>query len=240
MQVLSKLVDCLIRCKCLTFKKSLLRLTITNIKNDYTRRLVEENKCLTQPDLILNALLCIMKFKHALLPLVFICFFSFSLIAQESNLIAPEGWRPEEIQLPLSFAPEIPITGVELVQFAPGWSKPETEEYFTYAFAWFLDDQKDFSAKDLEGFLIAYFDGLMGLVGGFEEVGTSVHLQKKNNKFQGSLTSKDGFFTKSELSLNLTIEKKDKGRIWLLRLSPKEREHEVWKRLNEEVRIFTK
>lgn len=177
-----------------------------------------------------------MKLNNPVLLFILACFFSCSLVAQENKLSAPENWRPEEIKLPLSFAPEIPIKGVELVQFAPGWSKPETVEYFTYAFAWFLDDQQDFNEQDLENFLIAYFDGLMGLVGGFEEVGTSVQLKRDRNTFEGQLTSKDGFFTKSELKLNLTIEKINQGRVWLFRLSPKEMDHELWKRLQEEIR----
>ncbi len=178
-----------------------------------------------------------MKFKLQIL----FCLFSFSItcqsIAQENKLIAPHDWRSEEIKLPLSFAPNIPIEGVELVQFAPGWGKPETEEYFTYTFAWFLEAQKDFNENDLESFLIAYFDGLMTLVGDFDKVGTSVNLKREGDKFQGTLTSKDGFFTKSELKLNLTIEKSNQGSVWLFRLSPQEWDHVVWDKLRDEIRI---
>lgn len=161
----------------------------------------------------------------------------FTVKSQEKELSAPEGWRPETIELPLSFAPDIPITGIEEVRFAPGWGEPESKEYFTYAFVWLLEEQEDFKKEDLQNFLGSYFDGLMGMVGEFEEVGTEVQLEKLKNGFEGQLVSKDGFFTKEELKLNLSIEKLNKGRIWFFRLSPQPMDHEIWKALNEDVRI---
>lgn len=159
------------------------------------------------------------------------------LTAQENKLIAPEGWRPEEIKLPLSFAPEIDISGIEEVRFAPGWGKADSEEYFSYAFVWFLDDPKDLNKEDLAHFLVAYFDGIMGMVGGYDEVGTTAKLAQNGDKFQGALTTKDGFFTKGELNLNFTIEKLDQGSIWFFRLSPQPMDHYIWLQLKEEVRI---
>lgn len=163
--------------------------------------------------------------------------FTFQITAQENKLNLPEGWRPEVIKLPLTFAPDIPITGTEEVRFAPGWGDVDSEEYFSYAFVWFLDDPKDLTIEDLEYFLIAYFDGIMGMVGGFEEVGTFTSLDQDGDFYQGELNTLDGFFTKSELILNFTIEKLEEGKVWFFRLSPQPMDHAIWEQLNEEIRL---
>ena len=41
----------------------------------------------------------------------------------------------------LFFAPSIKYKGVEDIRFTPGWGKAGSEEYWTYAFLWFLDDE---------------------------------------------------------------------------------------------------
>ncbi|MDW3194533.1 MAG: hypothetical protein R8G66_19300 [Cytophagales bacterium] len=163
--------------------------------------------------------------------------FIFNTAAQQKQVNLPAGWRAEEIKLPLSFAPDIPITGLEEVRFAPGWGDAESEEYFSYAFVWFLDDPNDLTIEDLEYFLIAYFDGIMGMVGGFEEVGTFTSLQQNGDFYKGELNTLDGFFTKSELILNFTIERLEEGKVWFFRLSPQPMDHAIWEQLNDEIRL---
>src|SRR4051812_6700953 len=54
-------------------------------------------------------------------------------------LTAPEGWGVERFAIPIEFAPSIPYKGVEDIRFAPGWSDAKSNEYWTYAFLWYLD-----------------------------------------------------------------------------------------------------
>ena len=60
---------------------------------------------------------------------------------------APTGWRKETIPFPLDFAPSLPYRGVEEVRFAPHFFDAPAETYFTYSFAWILDDRAPISAS---------------------------------------------------------------------------------------------
>ena len=46
-------------------------------------------------------------------------------------LDAPEGWRAEIIDFPLSFAPEIDLTGFEDIRFSPGWADSTSIDFWT-------------------------------------------------------------------------------------------------------------
>jgi hypothetical protein len=50
-----------------------------------------------------------------------------------------EGWRKETIPFPLEFAPDLALSGVEEIRFAPGMFKPGEDGYWSYAFVWWLD-----------------------------------------------------------------------------------------------------
>ncbi len=161
----------------------------------------------------------------------------FQLFAQEKQLIAPVDWRTETINLPLSFAPSIPIQGIEEVRFAPGWGDSNNNEFFTYAFTWFLDKRIEPNSEDLEKYLVAYFDGLMKVVADYDEVGTSAQIDTAPYGFKGMIETKDGFFTKEGITLFCTIEKLDHGGSWLFRLSPQDWDHGNWKLLKEQVQV---
>jgi hypothetical protein len=75
-----------------------------------------------------------------------------------------EGWRHETIPFPLDFAKDLPFTGVEELRFAPGMFKPEQPDFWTYAFAWWLDGHPELGTKELERSLKRYFEGLITAV----------------------------------------------------------------------------
>ena len=154
--------------------------------------------------------------------------------AQHENevLMAPGDWRPEQLELPLSFAPEIPISGFEEVAFAPNWSKPDKADFWTYTFVWVLDKPLKPSQEQLEKYLRAYYDGLMKVVGGYKEVATQVKLKKTKEGYQGAIETLDAFFTKERIQLKLTISITSEGRSWFFKVSPKEYEHANWALLN--------
>ena len=79
------------------------------------------------------------------------------------NLDISSGWEVERFPIPISFAPKIPYMGVEDIRFTPGWSKPATAEYWSYAFLWYLDGQQKINANILEINLKEYYTGLIAV-----------------------------------------------------------------------------
>jgi hypothetical protein len=77
------------------------------------------------------------------------------------TLNIPPGWDVERFLIPILFAPSIPYKGVEDIRFTPGWAKIETNEYWSYAFLWYIDNTPTFDSKIIEKNLIAYYTGLI-------------------------------------------------------------------------------
>ncbi len=78
------------------------------------------------------------------------------------TLNKPEGWGIERFLIPIDFAPQISYKGVEDIRFAPGWADANSNEYWSYAFLWYLDDRPEINAKVIESNLTAYYNGLVG------------------------------------------------------------------------------
>jgi len=76
----------------------------------------------------------------------------------------PATWRHETFKFPLEFAPSLAHTGLEELRFAPGFGKPETPGYWSYAFVWRTGDPATLDAAALGGELTAYFRGLIDAV----------------------------------------------------------------------------
>ncbi len=74
----------------------------------------------------------------------------------------PKGWDVERFLIPIEFAPQIPYKGVEDIRFTPGWGNAKSDEYWTYAFLWYLDGKQKINAKIIENNLKAYYTGLVG------------------------------------------------------------------------------
>jgi len=72
-----------------------------------------------------------------------------------------DGWGIERFPIPVDFAPMIPYKGVEDVRFATGWSKHGSDEYWSYAFLWYVEGQQVLDSKTIENNLSMYFDGLV-------------------------------------------------------------------------------
>ncbi len=74
----------------------------------------------------------------------------------------PKGWDIERFLIPISFAPKILYKGVEDIRFTPGWGKAKSDEYWTYAFLWYLDYRPKTNVKIVANNLKAYYTGLVG------------------------------------------------------------------------------
>jgi len=51
---------------------------------------------------------------------------------------------------------------MEDLRFAPGWGNVKSDEYWTYAFLWFLDGKVEITEKSIADNLNAYYTGLIG------------------------------------------------------------------------------
>lgn len=160
---------------------------------------------------------------------------------QELVLDTLHGWRTELMKFPLDFAPEINIQGIEDIRFAPGWSKKEAIDFWTYKFAWMLDSELPFDSKQLEGTLYLYFNGLAKAVAKGKSFDINkitpprVQLQAQNgdiNSFVGSIDFWDTFFTQATIHLNLKVKKlycsQRKKYLMVFEFSPQPFEHQEW------------
>jgi hypothetical protein len=77
------------------------------------------------------------------------------------TLPTPKDWGVERFLVPPSFAPTITYKGVEDIRFAPGWAKSGSDEYWSYAFLWYLEGKSVVTAASLEKDLKAYYTGLI-------------------------------------------------------------------------------
>ncbi len=162
-------------------------------------------------------------------------------------LPTPDGWRTETIPFPLGFAPELEYEGVEELRFAPGMFEADSEDFWTYAFVWWISDRSSLDpgglAKDLE----FYFTGLTQAVAaerGFDANAASHDVQlatvdggghDSEIDFEGGATIFDPFATGETLSLNIRVQQilcPDEGRLAVVfELSPQPFIHQVWSSL---------
>lgn len=77
------------------------------------------------------------------------------------HLPTPDGWSVERFQIPINFAPQIPYKGIEDIRFSPGWANSKSEEYWTYAFLWYLDNSPKTDANTLAENIKIYYSGLI-------------------------------------------------------------------------------
>jgi len=158
-----------------------------------------------------------------------------------------KGWDVERFLIPISFAPSILYKGVEDIRFTPGWAKKTTNEYWSYAFLWYLDGTPTFDAKTIENNLKAYYTGLIKVNSDSAKIADKLFpviatirprsTEKGDMKtFEGSVNMLD-YMSQKPISLNFVIhiktcERKDKTFVFH-EISPMPYSDEVWKRLHD-------
>ncbi len=153
-------------------------------------------------------------------------------------LTTPNGWRAEYFTFPISFAPSLTYVGAEDVRFSKGWNDQDAEDFFTYAFLWYLDEDPKLSVPKLNTDMKAYFDGLMSAVAGTKDLPkTTADFQGGIDNYSATIEVYDAFFSRDKLILNVTATasycSKQKKYLVLFKLSPKEIDSEVWKKFDE-------
>ena len=157
------------------------------------------------------------------------------------------GWGIERFLIPISFAPSIPYKGVEDIRFTPGWAKKTTNEYWSYAFLWYLDGTPAFDAMTIENNLKAYYTGLIKVNTDSSKIADKLFpvtasikprtTEKDDLKtYEGSVTMLD-YMSQKPIILNLVIHirscaGKDKTFVFH-KISPMPYSDDVWKRLHQ-------
>ncbi len=191
--------------------------------------------------------------KTILLSVIFIVLFSTPVFSDDQPDVpfvmpVPDGWRTETIPFPLDFAPELDYTGLEELRFAPGMFDAQSDEFWSYAFVWWISPDAPIDADILKNDLEAYFRGLSIAVAGakgFDADKTEFQVTVRKvtstpgdtGSFEGTAVTFDPFVTKKSISLNMRVEviscPEEKQQAVFFELSPQPSAHTVWKTLAE-------
>ena len=164
------------------------------------------------------------------------------------HLSFPDGWDVERFPVPIDFAPQIPYKGVEDIRFAPGWGDKNSEEYWSYAFLWWLEINTKVSAAALQENLKAYYSGLVARnisrrnIPADKLVTTVANIKKIKTDtrdletYSGTINMLD-YMTQSPMILNVFIHVKScpvqNHTALFFEISPKPFSHLIWQKLNQ-------
>jgi len=156
----------------------------------------------------------------------------------------PAGWKHETIPFPLDFAPGLPFRGTEELRFAPGFFQPDSSTYWSYAFAWSLEDPPRFDADTLAPVLREYFSGLAQAVGKDKyamdparfKVELAPRIEGGRTALAGLVRSYDPFATGAPIDLNVEAQLRERPRggppVLTFLLSPRPFGDAVWAELH--------
>ena len=160
----------------------------------------------------------------------------------------PKDWTIERFLIPISFAPQIPYKGVEDIRFSPGWAKVKSDEYWTYAFLWYLDTPPKMDEKIIAENLKAYYTGLLKSNTDSTKASTEKLIPvttsfKKATTDKGDLETYTGkiemidYMQRKPITLNCIVHLKtcaeERKTILFYELSPKPFTHNNWLNLNQ-------
>lgn len=148
----------------------------------------------------------------------------------------PPGWFAERIEFPPPFAHDLPA-GHEDLRFPPGWRKPTSEMFWSYAITMHLDEPEP-DADRIATILERYYDGLMHVFGVDEIIdpATVVARPTAPGVFEADMEVIDGFATYRPMLIRIKITtdaEGDGGSVLRVRLSPQPDDHPVWHKLQD-------
>ncbi len=176
------------------------------------------------------------------LTLILLTYCSILSFGQEHQTVlsAPDNWKSEIIPFPLGFAQEIDFVGFEDLRFAPEWNDSSSQQFWTYAFVWYIDKGPAMNEKTLTEYFNLYYDGLMGVNESRNKNNADAKKLDKTlclfiktaDGFSGKMRVYDRFFTKDYMMLNIEVREtfcsKTNKQIVRCDISPKDFGHEVW------------
>jgi hypothetical protein len=170
------------------------------------------------------------------------------------SFIKPKGWGTEQFSLPPLFAAQMTLKGVEDVRFAPRWGEAKSEDYWSYAYVWWLEGKPELSVKTLRENLHLYYSGLVGenvkgrKIPENKLVPTVVSLTKikaaagVQQTFSGTIRMLD-YMTQSPIILNTIMHVKDCSTFnrtaVFIALSPQPYTHSIWRQMDKMERGFS-
>jgi len=162
------------------------------------------------------------------------------------RLQKPEKWSTEVIAFPIDFAPSIDFKGIEDLRFAPGWGNSKTEEYWSYAYLWWVEGKPVVNENNLKANLQSYYDGLIGRnvlsrkISARKVIPTRATITKERTSeddvktFKGTVMMFD-YMAEQPITLKCIIHQKKcwqpNRRVLLVEVSPQPFNHAVWKSL---------
>ncbi|WP_411767568.1 hypothetical protein [Winogradskyella sp. A3E31] len=168
----------------------------------------------------------------------------FMAVGQEDKglhiLVADSTWGKEIIPFPIDWAPKVTLSGFEELRFAPNWSKPESDTFWSLVMAWKVDMDEPLSSKDVGVNIKGYFDGLMKpnhWATKFPDPEVSLLETDTELSYTGSMKLFDGFYTGKVIQLNFEAKQfwcpRLKQSVLIIWCSPQERSHKIWQKLKE-------
>jgi len=162
------------------------------------------------------------------------------------SLPVPKDWTTERFLIPINFAPQIPYKGVEDIRFTPGWGKVTSDEYWSYAFLWYLEGDVKLDPEIIDNNLNAYYTGLIASNGSStprEEAIPVVTSFKEVTKDTGDVKTFIGtikmmdYMEQKQLVLNCKVHLKScpgENKTYVFyELSPKPLTHNIWQSLDK-------
>jgi len=164
------------------------------------------------------------------------------------ELPIPKNWTIERFLVPISFAPQIPYKGVEDIRFTPGWGNVKSDDYWTYAFLWYLDGRPKTDERIIAENLKAYYTGLIKVNTDSARAATEKPMPvttsfKKTATDKGDLETYTGsiemldYMQRKPITLNCIVHLKfcaeENKTILFYELSPKPFTHNNWLALNQ-------
>lgn len=156
-------------------------------------------------------------------------------------LSSPANWGVERFPIPIGFAPQIPYKGMEDIRFTPGWAKVASDEYWSYAFLWYLDGEVKMDANIIESNLKQYYSGLITANGSNVPspiITTFKEVAADSNDFKtylGTISLFD-YMAKQPLLLHCKVHVKscvgETKTFVFYELSPKPLSHAIWQSLD--------
>lgn len=163
---------------------------------------------------------------------------------QINILVSDSTWIKEVIKFPIGFAQEIKYEGFEELRFPKGWSKKDSPAFWSYVWAWSINDVEKLSESEMEKNVQFYFDGLMGIgpnsQGELKLHQTSATFIKTegtnaNTQYIGKVNTFDTRYTNNPLTFYVLVDQiyceEEKKAIVLFRYSPKTFEDDIWTKL---------
>ena len=176
--------------------------------------------------------------------LTFTLFFQLAIIFCQENekfviIKNTKNWSKEIIKFPIDWVPELAVKGFEELLFSPKWKDKKNDEFWSLVMSWNIKSKSRFSKKKIAYYFKSYFDGLMEPNHWAKEFPKPKVTFKRSSKrkLSGNMTFFDGFHTGKILTVNIEVEqylcKKSNNVFIIFRISPKAKNHSIWKNLHQ-------